>query len=383
MTGGGLMDSLDYRKEIARYLLSLGALDQAPGQQLGTGATSQALDIPFPDGLAPVPRPLLRMPRAGATLPRADVLVITWAVAEHQALADVLTPGVDRSRWYGYSRGLRSQYLPLIRYGAPSRLLGQLGSYLVTDVGTKRVLCFKSELHLNQDGIPTGDGTATLPVKDLFKQLIREVRPEVVLTVGTAGSVFANLGDVVVTRAARFRLQREFRNEPFNEKVFRSEWTLPLARLAAAEELMRRFASDLLEPPVAPPTTRYQPDGPLASTPANVPTIKLDGRDIAEFHPILTVDYFEYGTSTNHLEADGCAVEMGDAALGLACSELEAPPKWAVVRNMSDPVINGDLPTDEYHLNAQTMWAVGYYTAYGYYTSVIGAIATWGLIAGL
>ena len=74
---------------------------------------------------------------------------------------------------------------------------------------------------------------------------------------------------------------------------------------------------------------------------------------------------------------------MGDAALGLACSELDAPPRWAVVRNMSDPVINGDLPAKQFHLNEQTTWAVGYYTGYGVWTSTIGALATWGVLAGL
>src|SRR5215211_3717034 len=71
---------------------------------------------------------------------------------------------------------------------------------------------------------------------------------------------------------------------------------------------------------------------------------------------------------------------MGDAALGLACDELPQPPDWAVVRNMSDPVINADLPAGEFHLNQQTTWAVGYYTAYGQYTSIAGALATWGII---
>ena len=63
-----------------------------------------------------------------------------------------------------------------------------------------------------------------------------------------------------------------------------------------------------------------------------------------EFHPILTTDYFEYGTTANQLDGEGAAVEMGDAVLGLACQELAHPPHWAIVRNMSDPVINGDLP---------------------------------------
>ena len=50
---------------------------------------------------------------------------------------------------------------------------------------------------------------------------------------------------------------------------------------------------------------------------------------------------------------------------------------------LPDSEINGALPANTYHLNEQTTWAVGYYTAYGIYTSINGAIATWGIIAGL
>jgi hypothetical protein len=50
---------------------------------------------------------------------------------------------------------------------------------------------------------------------------------------------------------------------------------------------------------------------------------------------------------------------------------------------MSDPQINGELPSSGFRLNQQTVWAVAYYEAYGYYTSVVGALATWAVIAGL
>ena len=49
---------------------------------------------------------------------------------------------------------------------------------------------------------------------------------------------------------------------------------------------------------------------------------------------------------------------------------------------MSDPQINGDLPTD-CRLDLQTEFAVAYYTSYGYHISVAGAFATWGELAGL
>jgi hypothetical protein len=252
-------------------------------------------------------------------------------------------------------------------------------------IGLKRVLCMKSELHLNQDGVKTGEGTATLPVKDFFKQIADEAKPDVILTIGTAGSVFEDfeLGDVVITRGAKFRLQNEFRNEDFNGKHYRSHWSIPTDHLATAQQLGQSVVPDLAEPPFAPPTKRFDFQGAPIPPEPDQPDFKLDGRDMPEFHPILTTDYFEYGTTANRLDKEGAAVEMGDAALGLAAEELSSPPKWAVIRNMSDPVINGDLPAKDFRLNEQTTWAVGYYTAYGHYTSIVGALATWGVIAGL
>jgi nucleoside phosphorylase len=319
---------------------------------------------------------------ADAPLPEADVVVITWTVDEVAALAKVMTPGVSATRWQPYTRNF-DQYAPSIRPHAPAANARRLGSYMPVRIATKRILCMKSELHLNQDGVKTGEGTATLPVKDFFLQIIEEARPELVVTVGTAGSVFERfaLGDVVVTRAAKFRLSQEFRNEAFNGVTFTSDWTLPTREaFAPAVELMHGFGSELTEPPFAPPTKRFSFDGDPIRAPGNRPDLRLDGEDMPDFHPILTTDYFEYGTSRNRLDREGAGVEMGDAALGLACSELSSPPRWAVIRNMSDPVINGDLPAKEFHLNEQTTWAVGYYTAYGHYTSIIGALATWGLI---
>jgi hypothetical protein len=385
------MDDVEDRVAIARMLLSSGiepfdleahpAPESVPQTAL---AGKRVLGIPFPDGLAPVPTPLDPIPATSDPLPKADVVVVTWTVDENDALADVLTPGVGRARWYRYERGF-AEYAPRIRGGAPAQSARRLGSYFPTKIGGLDVLCMKSELHLNQDGIKTGEGTATLPVKDLFAQIIAEARPDVILTVGTAGSVFRDfqLGDVVVTRGAKFRLSMEFRNEDFNDQTYRSDWQIPTDRLFDALTLMQRFAPELREPPFGPPSKAYPFEGALIQPPANAPDIKLDGRDMPAFHPILTTDYFEYGTSANHLDEEGAGVEMGDAALGLAVSEMADPPRWAVVRNMSDPQINGDLPTKDYHLNVQTQWAVAYYLAYGYWTSVTGALATWGILAGL
>jgi hypothetical protein len=379
------------RRDLARLVLSSGIQDfdlemfPTESSMPPEALAKRVLGIDWPDGLAPMPAEIDPVPDPLDPLPGADVVVITWTVDENDALADVLTPGFSRAQWYRYARFFQEEYESQIRPSAPAMNAQRLGSYFPTKVGDLDVLCMKSELHLNQDGIRLEFGKATLPVRQFFKQIIDETQAKVVLTIGTAGSVFEDfqLGDVVVTRGAKFRLASEFRNEGFNDQSFRSDWEIPTQHFAEAETFMQAFAHELAEPPFGPPTKAYPFTGPLLEAPPNVPDIKLDGRDMNPFHPILTTDFFEFGTTANHLELEGAGVEMGDAVLGLVASELADPPRWAIVRNMSDPTINGDLPTEGFRLDLQSQWAVAYYLAYGYWTSVCGAIATWAILAGL
>ena len=105
----------------------------------------------------------------------------------------------------------------------------------------------------------------------------------------------------------------------------------------------------------------------------------IDGQDgIPAPFPVLTTDFFEFGTDSNGLQNQGIAVEMDDAVLGLVTSTLPRPPRWASIRNYSDPAISGGLPE-----RAQENCASHIYMRYGYWTSVLGAIATWSIIAGL
>lgn len=376
-------------------------------RQLAAPALMADLGLPFPAGLAPTPKPLAIEPDPSDALPRADVLVVTWTVAELEALADVLTPGFARGNWYRYEKNF-ADYLPEIRQGAPARQARRLGSYFPTRIGNRDVLCVKSELHLNQDGVRTGDGTATLPVKRFFRQMIDEVRPSLVITVGTAGATFPpdkkatvggmscpahELGDVMITRGAKFRLSQEFKNEAFAKAAYRCEsFAIPTERLDAARDLLAVHAAKLTEPDFGPPTKKYaMPD--LVQGFKNKPDFKIDGRDFPAFHPMLTTDFFEFGTSSNGLEHEGCGVEMGDAVLGMVVDEMKAEgaghaPAWLVIRNASDPQINGDLPDRSNTevpaqmrraLNMQAHWAVWYYESYGYWTSVNSAIAVWAM----
>lgn len=337
------------------------------------------LGLTFPAGLEPAPKKLTAEPALDDQLPKADVLVVVWTADEVDALADVLTPGVGRNSWYRYRRGFQA-LLPQIRSGAPAHFAQRLGSYYLTMIGGRRVLLLKSELHLNQDGVKTGEGTATLPVAELFRRAIAETGVGLVITTGTAGATFADhaLGHVVVTRGARFRLAKEFRNEPFAKAAYKAAGEVPTKQLKAAAKLLGVHKERLVEPALGPPTPSYKWKGPLIKAAKPKPKIHLDGVDFPAFHPMLSTDWFEFGTTTNALDAEGCAMEMGDAVLGMVAKEMGASaPRWLVVRNLSDPVIDGRLDP-----GVQTMWSTWLYKKYGYWTSVNGAIAVWAMIAG-
>ena len=357
--------------------------DLGPRRHGAAAAVARAaLPLDWPPGLEPTPAPLDHEPDPSDPLPRASCLVVTWTKEELRALADVLTPGANPStRWYRYDRDFE-RYLPSIRKGAPARFANRLGSYYPTTIGKRSVLCFKSELHLNQDGVRLPNGHTSLPVADLFRQLIAETRPSLVITTGTAGGTMSthSLGDVVITRGARFRLAREFVDEPYARRGYKSSTKVPSKHLGTAVQLMRSLAGNLDEPDFGPPTLRYTWDGPLVPGVRNEPSILVDGKHFKAFHPILSTDWFEFGTTTNGLDRRGCGVEMGDAVLGMVAKELgAAAPGWLVVRNLSNPPINGELPTEP--IDMQGHWSEFFYKTYGYWTSINSAIATWAVIA--
>lgn len=390
--------NIQERKRLARMLLSR---DRTPEDDslvpppMGVKAKARAdIGLQFPIGLAPVPQPFNTLPSPGNPLPKVDVAVITWTAAERDGMADVLSPGHPGKSWYRYNRRYAEFYDERIRSGAPSKNGKILGTYMPVEISGKKVLLFKSELHLNQDGIqdpPHGaPGNATLPVKDLFTQIIQDTEASHVLTVGTCGGIQLehDLGDVLVTRAARFRCRDEFKNAPFNNKTYRSNWKMPTGQFSKAEQLMRGFADKLIEPIFGPPTKRHRGSFTLDRlyTPSIIHEKGKGANKIPTFHPILSTDFFEFGTSANaaELAAIGCGIEMGDAALGLAAEDLgAAAPNWAVIRNISDPQINADLTNAPRQLDMQSHWAVWYYETFGYWTSVMSAITTWAVIADL
>ncbi|MCL2447802.1 MAG: hypothetical protein FWD17_02515 [Polyangiaceae bacterium] len=320
----------------------------------GATGLSKFQDIPWPKGLAPKPAARLGG-RASGALPEADVLVVTWTVDEGHALSRVLTPGFDsRNDWKHYTHNF-SSISKKMRKGCPALEAGRLGAYWMTTIAGTKVLCFKSESHLSQDG-------PELPNFDVWKQLIEEVQPRLVITTGTGGGIGKKweVGDVIVSPIVRFDCTSKFKNEPFAKAMFRSPYGVRRTRFEEAESLFRANATHL------PNTNRRK-----------IPTISVSASLGAS---VVTTDFFRFDNveDTYGLEGLGSLSEMGDAVLGSVASSLgEKAPPYVAVRNVSDPQI--DAPGET--IGQQAHDATVIYKGFGRWSSVCSAIVCWALIA--
>ena len=323
-----------------------------PAMIMGAEARSP---IPWPAGTAPVPKPLASKPAPSDPLPKCDYVIVTWTVEEAKALADTLTPGYpSQTAWYAYAHNFKSEFVPLIRHGAPSLESKRLGSYFPTTIVGKEVLCMKSELHLSQDG-------PDMPIAKLWQQIINEAQPKLIITTGTAGGIGSQveLGDVVTAQAVRFDCQKAFKSKPFHNSLYKPS-KLNYASYPAAEKLFAANADHL----------------PKSSRPQQIFTKPVAA---AKLPDVVTTDFFAFDDSSNSygLKGLGAAVEMGDAVLGLVITQLGSKaPLWAAIRNASDPQIDDSGLT----LKEAATKASQIYEKYGYWTTIPSAITCWATV---
>jgi Phosphorylase superfamily len=320
---------------------------------------SRFTEIPWPKGLEPKTG---NKPAGGSDspLPRADVLVVTWTVDEGHALSRVLTPGKDsRNDYVSYTHNYAAIASKMSK-GSPAVMAKRLGAYWTTTIGGKKVVVFKSDSHLSQDtnkAIPKGN--KTLPNEDVWKQIIAEVQPKLVITTGTAGGIGrqCEVGDVVVSPIVRFDCEKWLKGEPFHDASYKDTGS-NAKYLSKAKILFKANAAQLPKANTRPPKI-VQSNGLPSS--------------------VLTTDFFGFDTSDNHygLRGLGAVSEMGDAVLGLVTSQMgDTAPRWVAVRNVSDPQIKAEGTIQE-----QAKTAASIYKGFGRWSSVCSAIVCWALIA--
>ena len=347
-------------RDLARHIITFDRDDPStflpttlpPAAIMGAEARTP---IPWPAGAAPTPKPMSRKPSPSDPLPKCDYVLVTWTVEEAKALADTLTPGYpSKTAWYYYAHNFQSEFVPLIRHGAPSLESGRLGSYFMTSIAGKDVLCMKSELHLSQDG-------PDMPIANLWKQIITETDVKLIITTGTAGGIGAQveLGDVVAALEVRFDCQKTFKSKPFHNSVYPTS-KLKYTSYPAAEKLFMANISHL----------------PKSSRPPQIFTKPVADAKVID---VVTTDFFAFDDSSNTygLRGLGTAVEMGDAVLGLVIGQLgSGSPRWTAIRNASDPQIDDSGLTEK---EAATK-AAQIYEKYGYWTTIPSAITCWATV---
>jgi hypothetical protein len=313
---------------------------------------SRFTDINWPSGQAPKTDSKVRK-GTGGRLPKADVLVVTWTVDEGHALSRVLTPGKDsRNDYQSYRRNFAT-IAKKMRKGCPALMANRLGAYWTTTISGKKVVVFKSDSHMSQDG-------PQLPNIDVWRQIIEDTNPKLVITTGTAGGIGPEfeVGDVIVSPIIRFDCTAKFKNQPFHSQHFSSK-PADTSHFATAKTLFSANSDQLPPANTRPPQIVTVAPSELTSS-------------------VVTTDLFGFDTSDNHFKLQGLGdvSEMGDAVLGLVSQQMgtSAPP-YLAVRNVSDPQIKA-----EGTLKDQERIAAQIYKGFGRWSSVCSAIVCWALI---
>jgi nucleoside phosphorylase len=315
--------------------------------------------VPWPKGQAPTAVPLKVAPSPKDDLSKFrgyDAIVVTWTAAEASALAALFTPGYPTASWYVYQHGSEN-YIPLVTGSkAPfrdhakdmARYYHSMGLYFPCKIGNKKVLLFKSGLHLAYDGPAT-------PVFKLMGELADVVKPKVFITTGTGGGISKDivLGDVVIAGKVNFDCKQQFAKESWAKTSF-STAKLPAGALRALTSDLTGVNATLI--PGARPSPKF-----------------FSGSE----GTIVTTDFFAYDDSTNHygLQGLGQCCDMGDAMVARA---LHAFPgiKFYAIRNASDP----QIPNPTKDMAAAGKQAASIYARYGGLTTAASVLASWAII---
>lgn len=307
---------------------------------------------------------------SGSGLPAADAVVITWADAEWAAMQHVFCTSDVAMAYSARNTGAWSGWTKYA-VGVPSNSAqgwDYWGEWRLVEIGGKRVLLWKSNTHLDFPG--------QTELSAMMQMLIREVKPGLVLSIGTAGG--AMVGDHVgtVRAVSAGTLYEKGKSEGIWPK-YANAWS------AAGTVLHQAGFASLLFPV---PTTEGDLAGLVTQfnstygSSYSIFDLDPDGLNTGDTQPrvvddsgggtsLLTTPTFVVGTTAGTYGTYAC-IEMDDAVLAEVCKA--AGVAFGFVRNVSDPVQSAALPAE-----VQGSWGSAVYDAYGIYTSFNGAVAAW------
>jgi hypothetical protein len=340
-----------------------------------TGSISNTPSLPAIDWTAiGQTAPTLLSSSNSTSLPTADAVVITWAEAEWAAMQHVFCASTSAmpygarntsswSGWTQYSEGLPPEPPSGWSYWGEWRLVG---------IGGSTVMLFKSNTHLDFPG--------QTYLAELIQLLIRNVKPTLILSIGTAGG--AQTGDAIGTvRASSAGTLYEAGEASTAWPVYSNSWKAKDTVLDQAGFNSLLFPIPTTEADLQGLCTQFNQEYGSSYTLAELNPNNLNSGDAVPVIAdqtggaisLLTTPTFVVGTTSGTYAAYTC-IEMDDAVLAQACDS--AGIAFGSVRNISDPVQNASLPAE-----VQGNWGSVIYETYGLYTSYNGALAAWALLA--
>jgi hypothetical protein len=359
--------------------------------------------VSWPANLKPTSVPLASY-RPGTKITSAvsvktDVLIVLYTEQETMALLDVFTGNPDwnaqvQGEWCEYAHNF-SKFKPLISNTSANDTLkdGAFGRLAAMQIGGKRVVLYKSELHPKQDG-------AGLPFVPVLSQLITELAPKYVITTGTAGAIGDRIqcGDVAICTASRLHIQKEYPKFPDITSLSQNETELtsPATFDPTYVQYAATHLTSMALPGLAQCYSRLQANPGYSFIPKNTlpPSIYVTGvNPVPGPQPmdIVSADYMTTDDNNNSegLQSLGIMNDTDDAFLFYAISKMPPAirPKCISVRNASEPqMVHAPFPdttTEKEIINILKHMAGTVFGIYEYCTTLSSAFACWGVVAGI
>ncbi|NNF34279.1 MAG: hypothetical protein HKN68_09225 [Saprospiraceae bacterium] len=330
-------------------------------------------------------------PSKDTPLPKSDVVVITWTVAEWSALDHVfVNSDKDRNRNTTSFHKEWSERANEDTSIEGYNLWGYYRMVKITNANGKelKVLLWKASAHLAHP--PYGKG-----LEKMVEVILSESQPKQIYTIGTAGgaSVKECLGDTVFTNCGVIHIQKSENDFLSNKKVSCDTWFPSLDLFPAVEknllfkldqvvndtELKDILYETIHDPEKGNPawegTCTIADLTNEAINPANLGNPRgLDKKGV----DMLTTDFYYIATPEDGNKY--AALEMDDTVIGIVAKSMDTD--FVFVRNISDPVVpfkkkDGSPFPD----GLRDSFSGKIYEHFGFYSSMNGALLTWATIA--
>ena len=328
-----------------------------------------------------------------------DVLVVLYTDQETMAMLDVMTGNSQwdttiESEWCEYAHNFNKFKSSIQNLKANNSLKdGAFGRLSALTIGNKNVVLYKSDLHPKQDG--TG-----LPFVSVLEQLIEELKPDTVVTTGTAGAIGNRIlcGDVAICTESRFHVQKTYPKYKAINTLSQDEGEVgaPAAFDPQWVQYAATHYTKLSLPGLQECYQRLQQTPGYSFVPANTlpSSIYVTGvNPVPGPQPmdIVSADFMTTDDNNNSegLQNLGIMNDTDDAFLFYAVSQISASkrPKCISVRNASEPqMIHAPFPgttKPSQIIDILKGMAGTIYGIYQYCTTLNSAFACWGVIAGL